>query len=151
MCRRYVFAASPQQLTERFALGAAPPDLPTRYNAAPQTYLPVIVGSSPRRLDFMRWGLVPSWAKDEGAGARTLSATADSVATRPAYRAALRYHRCLVPANGFYAWRATPHGKQPYFVHLPDDPLFAFAGLYAVCYSPDGTELRSYAIITCPP
>src|SRR5262249_53190409 len=133
----------------RFALAVVPPDLPTRYNVAPQMPMPIVVGNRPNRLDVMRWGLVPAWAKDERAGARIINARAETVAERPASRAALRYHRCLVPANAFYEWRATAHDKQPYFIHLPDEPLFAFAGLYDVWHSPDGTELHTYTIITC--
>jgi putative SOS response-associated peptidase YedK len=151
MCGRYVLTANPQQMTERFALSVGPPDLPTRYNVAPQMHMPVIVANSPNRLDIMRWGLVPSWAKDERVGYKTINARAETVAERPAYRAALRYHRCLVPASGFYEWRATPRGKQPYFIHLPDEPLFAFAGLYDIWHSPDGSELPTYTIITCAP
>ena len=123
-----MFSTGPQQRTERFVVSVVPPDLPTRYNVAPQMYMPVIVANSPNRLDFMRWGLVPSWAKDERAGYRMINARAETVAERPAYRAPLRYHRCLVPANGFYEWRTPPHGKQPYFIHLPDESLFAFRG-----------------------
>jgi putative SOS response-associated peptidase YedK len=149
MCGRYMFAATPQQVTERFALSVVPPDLPARYNVAPQMHMPVIVPTSPNRLDIMRWGLVPSWAKDERAGTKMINARAETVAERPAYRAALRYHRCLVPAGGFYEWRATAHGKQPYFIHLRDEPLFAFAGLYDVWHGPDGSELRTYTILTC--
>jgi putative SOS response-associated peptidase YedK len=146
-----MFAASPQQMTERFALAVMPPDLPARYNIAPQMHMPIIVANSPNRLDIMRWGLVPAWAKDERGGYKTINARAETVAERPAYRAALRYHRCLVPANGFYEWRTTGRGKQPYFIHLPGEPLFAFAGLYDVWHSPDGTELRTYTILTCAP
>ena len=146
-----MFVASPQQVTERFALSVAPPDLPACDNVAPQSYMPVVVGNNPSRLDFMRWGLVPSWAKDERVGYKTINAHAETVAERPAYRAALRYHRCLVPASGFYEWRPTPRGRQPYFIHLPGEPLFAFAGLYDIWYSPDGSELRTYTIITCQP
>jgi putative SOS response-associated peptidase YedK len=82
-------------------------------------------------------------------GARTINARAETVAERPTYRAALRYHRCLVPAGGFYEWRATPQGKQPYFIHLPSESLFALAGLYDVWHSTDGSELRTYTIVTC--
>jgi len=149
MCGRYMFATNPQHMTERFALSVVPPDLPTRYNVSPQMHMPVIIANSPNHLDFMRWGLVPSWAKDPSTGFKTINARAETVAERPAYRSALRYHRCLVPANGFFEWRATPQGKQPYFIHLRDELLFAFAGLYEIWHSPDGSELRTYAIITC--
>jgi putative SOS response-associated peptidase YedK len=146
-----MFSTNPQQMTERFALSVASPDLPNRYNVSPQMHMPVIVANSPNRLDIMQWGLVPSWAKDPSAGFKTINARAETVAERPAYRSAIRYHRCLVPANGFYEWCATRQGKQPYFIHLPGEPLFAFAGLYEIWHSPDGSELRSYAIITCQP
>ncbi len=151
MCGRYMLSTNPAQLAERFALSKVPPDLPTRYNVAPQMSMPVIVAKSPNRLDFMRWGLVPSWAKEPSIGFKTINARAETVAERPAYRSALRYHRCLVPAGGFYEWRSTPGGKQPYFIHLRDERLFAFAGLYEIWHSPDGSELRTYTIITCPP
>ncbi len=70
---------------------------------------------------------------------------------RPAYRAAFRYRRCLVPASGFYEWAKTPHGKQPHFIHLPDEPLFAFAGLWESWHGPDGEELRTHTILTTTP
>lgn len=151
MCGRYVFSSDPKQVTERFALSVVPPDLPGSYNVSPQMYMPVIVANNPNRLDFMSWGLVPSWAKTPSTGFKMINARAETVAERPAYRSALRYHRCLVPANGFYEWRAVSHGKQPYFIHLREKPLFAFAGLYEIWHSPDGSELRTYAILTCQP
>jgi putative SOS response-associated peptidase YedK len=78
-----------------------------------------------------------------------INARAETVAKRSAYRAALRYDRCLVPAGGFYEWRATDHGTQPNLIHLPEEPLFTFAGLYDTWHSPDGSELRTYTMITC--
>jgi putative SOS response-associated peptidase YedK len=113
--------------------------------------MPIVVGDSPNRLDIMLWGLVPFRAKQEGVGDRMINARAETLAERPTYRAALRYHRCLVPANGYYEWRTTPAGREPYVVHLPDEPLLAFAGLSDVWYSPDGGEGRTYTIITCEP
>jgi putative SOS response-associated peptidase YedK len=151
MCERYAFAATPAQMAARFGLVDVPDGLPTSYNVAPQTYLPVVVDGSPKRLDIMRWGLVPAWAKDERIARQTTTARAETAAERPAYRTALRYHRCLVPATGYYVWRATPRGKQPFFVQSAQEPLLAFAGLYAIWYSPDGTELRTYTILTCEP
>src|SRR5262245_49619889 len=151
MCGRYMFNTDPRQLAQRFDLSVVPPDLPTRYNVAPQMHMPIIVATSLNRLDIARWGLVPAWAKNPGIGARTINARAETVAERPSYRAGVRYHRCLVPANGFYEWRATRRGRQPYFVHLRDEPLFAFAGLYDIWHSPDGSELHTYTILTCEP
>lgn len=148
MCGRYTLAVDPAQIDLRFELAAAAPDLPLRFNVAPQQDLPVVVANSPNRLDIMRWGLVPAWAKSPEIGYKTINARAETVAERPAYRAALRYHRCLVPATGYYEWQRTAHGKQPWYIHLSDEPVFAFAGLYDIWHSPDGSELRSYTILT---
>jgi len=149
VCGRSIFSTNPQQVTKRLALSVVSLDLATSYNVTPQMHMPVIVANSPNCLDIIRWGLVPSWAKDERAGYRMIGAPAETVAARPAYRAAVRYHRCLVPANGFYERRATGRGKQPYFIHLLDQALFAFAGLYDVWHSPDGSELWTSTIIIC--
>ncbi len=151
MCGRYTLATTPQELNLRFALAQPPPAALRAYNAAPQLVMPIINGSVPRQIEPMQWGLIPAWAKDRSLAFKTINARAETVAERPAYRAAFRYRRCLVPASGFYEWAKAPHGKQPYFIHLPDEPLFAFAGLYDVWHSPDGSELRTYTILTCAP
>ena len=95
----------------------------------------------------MRWGLVPHWAKDPRVGYRMINARAETVATKPAYRAALRYRRCLVPADGYYEWQRTGKSKQPYFIHLDSDEPFCFAGLWASWGERD-QRLESCTIIT---
>jgi putative SOS response-associated peptidase YedK len=106
-----------------------------------------------RVLDRVRWGLVPSWAKDLSVGDRQINARADTVATKPAYRRAFERRRCLMPADGFYEWQAVPgrKQKQPYFIARADREPMAFAGLYEVWRDrsePDAPWMRSCAIVT---
>jgi putative SOS response-associated peptidase YedK len=109
--------------------------------------MPIITGQPPQ-LEPMLWGLVPGWSRDRTRRYPTINARAETVAERPDFRSALRYRRCLVPASGFYEWRKARRGKQPYYIHLPGEPLFAFAGLWDHWYDPNGDELRTYTIIT---
>ena len=95
----------------------------------------------------MRWGLVPSWAEDEKIGARLLNARSESVATKPAFRAAFRRRRCLVPADGFYEWEKIGRKKQPFFISMKDGRPFAFAGLWETWHKED-EALQSFTILT---
>lgn len=102
-------------------LGDWPAQLPSRYNVAPTTDNPVATAEG---WSVMRWGLVPHWSTQARTKYATINARADKVSTTPAYRAAWkRGRRCLVPARGYYEWRKTPDGKQPYFIHLDDGTL----------------------------
>jgi len=121
------------------------------YNAAPTRELPVcrVTEREGRELTLLRWGLVPSWAKDPTIGARMINARGDTVAQKPAFRAAFARRRCLVPMSGFYEWRAGGARKVPYFIHLLNANLFAAAGLYEYWPGRDGAApIESYAIIT---
>ena len=97
---------------------------------------------------LMRWGLIPSWAKDAAIGNRMINARAESLAEKPAFRAALRRRRCLLVADGFYEWQETGRQKQPYFIRFRDDRPFAFAGLWESWEGPDHTAIDSCTIIT---
>jgi putative SOS response-associated peptidase YedK len=130
---------------------AAEPD----YNVTPRAEVPVVAETKDHRrvLDRVRWGLVPSWAKDVSVGDRQINARADTVATKPAYRRAFERRRCLMPADGFYEWQAVPgrKQKQPFFIARADREPMAFAGLYEVWRDrsePDAPWLRSCAIVT---
>jgi putative SOS response-associated peptidase YedK len=148
MCGRYVLERV-NGLVDRFKTRDLVEQVQAGFNLAPQMTLPIIVAENgDRAIVPMRWGLVPSWAKEPASGHRTINARAETVAERPSFRGPLRYHRCLVPASGFYEWRKTHRGKQPYYIHLPAEPLFAFAGLYDTWHAPDGSELWTYTIIT---
>lgn len=149
MCGRYAFiVVGDGSLQRRFSLEELLPAVPPRYNVAPTQTLPVIVRQSPNHIAMMRWGLISSWAKDASIGARMINARAETVAEKAAFRTPLRSHRCLVPASGFYEWKREGTSKQPYFIHLKDEPLFAFAGLYDRWRDPQGQDVWSYTIIT---
>ena len=136
----------------RFAVTDQEVQLVPRFNIAPTQTVPVIVRGSPNRAIPMRWGLIPFWAKDPKIGNRLINARAETLASKPAFRASMKRKRCLVPATGFYEWRRTGDGKQPYFVRRKDQGFFAFAGLHDSWRNPvSGEELRSFTIVTTLP
>ena len=100
-----------------------------------------------RELALLRWGLIPHWAKEEKIGYRMINARAETVAEKPSFRVALRRRRCLIPATGFYEWKAVPGGKQPYNIQLVDGGLFAFAGLWERWQGDAGQVVESCTII----
>ncbi|MGB9689461.1 SOS response-associated peptidase [Thermogutta sp.] len=104
-----------------------------------------------REWAWVKWGLVPHWAEDPSGGNRLINARAETVSTRPAFRTAARHRRCLIPADGFYEWKASPSGKQAYFVRLRGDKLFALAGLWDQWHSPTGEILETCTILTVDP
>jgi putative SOS response-associated peptidase YedK len=105
------------------------------------------MGDKGRELAMLRWGLVPFWAKDLKIGYRTINARAETVASKPAFRAAFRQRRCLIPADGFYEWKTQSGGKQPYYIRLKHNHLFAFAGLWEHWKSETGEIMESCTII----
>ncbi|RWZ61237.1 SOS response-associated peptidase [Labedella populi] len=137
MCGRFVVAKESNELLTIFDVDRAADDLPEpNFNIAPTTQVPVVVetadgdGTLMKRLESARWGLVPSWAKDPSVGSRMFNARVESAAEKPAFRQAVRKRRAIVPATGYYEWRTSEAGKQPYFIHPEDDALFSFAALY---------------------
>ncbi len=151
MCGRYSLTTPIDALRDLFQIDALP-NLPPRYNIAPtQAVLAVRIGpnESERSFTAFRWGLIPSWAKDPAIGSRMINARAETVAEKPAFRAAFRRRRCLIAADGFYEWtKAGKGGKQPWRISLPDSAPFAFAGLWENWMSPDGSEVESCTIVT---
>lgn len=119
-----------------------------RYNVAPGQYAPIITRDG---IQAMRWGLVPSWAKDVNVGYRMINARGESLMERPAFRGLLKANRCLVPASGFYEWKTTANGKQPYYISVKGEPLVSLAGLYAERPDAEGVPLRTFTIITTEP
>lgn len=148
MCGRYSLSASGEKLAEQFQL-AEIPELAPRYNIAPTQEVAVVRQCAEgRQLALLRWGLIPSWAKDPRSGARMINARAETVAEKPAFRSAFVRRRCLVPADGFYEWKRTAGGKQPFFFQMRDGRPLAFAGLWEQWKSPDGGQIESYTILT---
>jgi len=100
----------------------------------------------------MKWGLVPSWATDSSIGYKTFNARAETVDTKPAFRASFAKRRCLIPVSGFYEWKREGKKKsQPFLISMKSGELFALAGLWDSWKSPDGIELKSCTIITTTP
>jgi putative SOS response-associated peptidase YedK len=154
MCGRYRLSRHKQIVEEYFAVPSGLEDWNPRYNIAPTQPVPVIRQhpKEPRRdLSLMRWGLIPSWARDSSGAARMINARAETAAALPAFRDALKQRRCLLPADGFYEWKRSPAGKQPYCFEVNDGELFAFAGLWDRWRSPDGQWIKSCSILTTAP
>lgn len=147
MCGRFYLDVQQDELKNHFNLTSAP-DLIPRYNIAPSLEIAaVLVGNHGRELKMLRWGLVPFWAKDAKIGYRTINARAETVDTKPSFRAAFKYRRCIIPASGFFEWKTQKDGKQPYCIHPANAPLFAFAGLYEHWESETGQVIDSCTII----
>ena len=115
---------------------------------APTQNVLTVVGGENRRAWFMRWGLIPHWAKSASIGSRMINARAETVAQRPAFRSAFRRRRCLVLADGFYEWQRMGSVKKPMRIVMESEEPFAFAGLWAVWKDPDGNTVPSCTIIT---
>ena len=152
MCGRYTLYADLSTLQARFQFDASEASHQPRYNIAPtQQVLTVTEDWEERRACTMRWGLVPSWAKDTSGAARMINARGENAAKRPAFRAAFKRRRCLVLADGFYEWKRVGKSREPMHFSLASGEPFAFAGLWETWDSPSGDVLRSCTIITTEP
>ncbi len=159
MCGRYTLRTSPQQMLLHFRLdapaqaGGGPSPLAAlqpRYNIAPTQQVVVVreVAGGKRELVEMRWGLVRPPDPWPPVGVPLFNARSETAAEKPAFREAIRARRCLVPADGFYEWKAAGRGRQPFYIHRPDDALLALAGLWEERLDPRGQPLASCTILT---
>ena len=169
MCGRYSLTTPVEGLRQLFEFPERP-NLKPRYNIAPTQEVAAVRAAPPagahggasdgpagagegvakRHLALLRWGLIPSWAKDPAIGARLINARAETLAEKPAFRAAFRQRRCLIPADGFYEWQKRAAGpKQPYHIARRDGAPFAFAGLWERWRDPaEGRDVESCTIVT---
>ncbi|MCB1923237.1 MAG: SOS response-associated peptidase [Gammaproteobacteria bacterium] len=148
MCGRYFLHSTADTLTQLF--GEMPmPLLAARYNIAPSQPVPVVRENAAgrREMVLLRWGLVPGWSKGPDPRYSMINARAETVANKPAYRNAFRYRRCLIPADGFYEWRALGDAKQPYVLRARDRAPMALAGLWEHWQDDQGNELESCVIL----
>lgn len=152
MCGRFALQALPAELITRFGLDECA-EFGPRYNIPPGTDIPVIrqAPNGRRVLHLLHWGLVPHWAKDASIGARLNNARGESVAEKLSFRDAFKRRRCLIPASGFYEWKAEGKSKQPYYISLTSGEPMALGGLWESWKMPDGNILRSTCIITTGP
>ena len=155
MCGRFSLSANLTIVSQRFGV-----PMPTaesaawtpHYNITPTKTVVVVGDDGARYLTQMRWGLIPSWAKDPSIGNRMINARAETVATKPAFRSALRKRRCLIAADGFYEWQKRGRTKQPFHIVLKSREPFGFAGLWDEWTDrATGQQVRSCTIITTEP
>ena len=151
MCGRFASQLPPELLRRAFAALGDIPNTPPSWNVAP-TQAALVVRRNPetgeRRLDALRWGLVPHFIKDLKACKRPINARSETIATSGMFRGALASRRCLVPADAFYEWKAMADGKQPYAIARTDGAPLAFAGLWEGWRDPAGEVLRTFTIAT---
>lgn len=165
MCGRFALITPEETLAEHFGLQPPPATTATsstsmasslipRYNIAP-TQPVVAVRRNPesgaRELAIFRWGLIPSWSKDMKIGSRLINARSETVAEKPSFRAAFKYRRCLIPADGFYEWQQINGRKQPVYIHGSDGKPLALAGLWETWHAPDSSPVESCTILTTEP
>ena len=154
MCGRYRLTAKERYLRDHFGLEEDPSWSP-RWNIAPTQFVPIIRRkgqTSGRSFDLVRWGLIPSWAKDRTIATKTINAMSETAAEKPAFRDALRFRRCLIPTDSFYEWKSSGgKQKQPFSIGMADDSLFAFAGLWERWRDPSGEFLETCTILTTSP
>jgi putative SOS response-associated peptidase YedK len=152
MCGRFTLTIDPDELQAAFDLSAPPPaDLAPRYNIAPSQAVAVIANGPSRKLEFFKWGLIPSWAKDPKIGNRLINARAETLNEKPSFRVALKKRRCLILADGFYEWKKDGKTKTPMYLQLKGGEPFAFAGLWETWKSPEEELIKSCTIITTGP
>jgi putative SOS response-associated peptidase YedK len=148
MCGRFNSYHSSSEIAKTFDL-ADVPELKPRYNIAPTTEVAAIINSESgdRKFQWLRWGLIPHWAKDKNIGNKLINARAETVAEKPSFRSAFKHSRCLIIASGFYEWQQQEGGKQPFLIQQTDNLPFAFAGLWSSWHR-DGETINSCTIIT---
>ena len=149
MCSRYFLDADGNIIAYTFRVPVHD-RIRKRFNIAPTQEAPVIRAGpgGAREVAMLRWGLVPSWAKDLKVGAKMINARSEGVEAKPSFRDAVRERRCVVPATGFFEWQGEPGRKQPFAITLPGQALFAFAGLWERWKPGEGEPVETFTIMT---
>jgi putative SOS response-associated peptidase YedK len=156
MCGRYTFYDTAEILT-KYDLNSKEKQqialqIPDNYNVSPGAHMPVIIrGLQQNSLEFMVWGLVPSWSKTLGNNMKLINARAENLTEKPIWKALVKSKRCLVPARGFYEWKTVNGQKIPYYITPKKGSVFSFAGLWDMWHDSEGVEIMSYTIITTKP
>lgn len=153
MCGRVTVRASGEAFARELGFSleadAGPPG--PRFNLAPTQVIPVVLNVAPTRLQWVRWGLVPSWSKGLGSKRALVNARAESLSDKPSFREALKARRCLVLVDGFYEWRREGSARVPFHVQRRGGRPMALAGLWDTWRAPSGAVVKSCAVITTPP
>lgn len=153
MCGRFTLFTDIEEIKERFDIqGSFDEEYQFSYNIAPsQSVLSVINDGVRNRLGYLRWGLIPFWAKDEKAGYKMINARAETIAEKASFRNAYKKKRCLIVADSFYEWKKTPERKIPMRIKLKNNAPFGMAGLWESWKSPEGISIYSCSVITTVP
>ncbi len=155
MCGRYTLHKTAEELSRRFDVSLTDDIFPENYNVAPGQVMPVITqDESGRKLEFMKWGFVPHWAKNPNVGYRLINARDDTIFEKPTWKSAVLRRRALIPADGFYEWKqlsTSSSQKQPFYIYPKQHKLFAFAGVWSVWRDAADRELKTFSIITTKP
>lgn len=153
MCGRFTLIADPNQLREIFPWVNIPFQLKPRYNIAPSQPAAVIPNDGTNNLDFFIFGLIPSWTKDTNKIYKMINARAETIDQKPSFRNAFKRRRCLIPVSGFFEWQKQEKAsrKQPYYIRMKNNKPFAIAGIWEEWNAPDGSIVKSFAIITTQP
>jgi putative SOS response-associated peptidase YedK len=149
MCSRYTLIWQSQQVADHFGLTKID-DFPPRYNIAPGQPVGIVRQGLDHNREFalVRWGLLPGWVKDIDEFSVLVNARTETIEEKPSFRNAIKYRRCLFPANGFYEWKMVEGERQPFYVAAANDELFAMAGIWEHWMGADGSEIETAAILT---
>jgi putative SOS response-associated peptidase YedK len=154
MCGRFLASKSPDEVRRWFKTANAVSNFAPSYNVAPTNSIPVVrfnPKTRERSLDLLHWGLIPHRSKDKSVSHKLINARAEGIESKPSFRDAFASRRCIIPADGFYEWKRTGSGKQPYLIRMQGGGLFGFAGLWENWKDERGEWLRSATIITTEP
>ena len=151
MCGRYTLITDMDMLQARFSFERVDLGLAPSFNVAPTQQVLTVVNDGENHARYMRWGLIPSWAKDASIGSRMINARAETLAEKPSFRSAFKRRRCLVLADSFYEWKKTGSGKTPMRIMLRSGEPFAFAGIWESWTNPDDERVLSCTIVTAEP
>ena len=152
MCGRFTITLEAADLQLDLGIANMPADWQPRFNVAPTQLVATLVDASSRQAEWLRWGLIPSWAKDPTIASSLINARSETVAEKPSFRQAFNRRRCLILADGFFEWKRSASQKgpaQPYYFQRIDKKPFAFAGLWETWKPPEGELVRSCTLITC--
>jgi putative SOS response-associated peptidase YedK len=153
MCGRFTLIDDPAGESDEFGGAQFPAEFAARFNIAPTQPVLAIPNDGSNAARFFLWGLIPGWAKDPSIGSRLINARGETLAEKPSFRGPYKYKRCLIPATGFFEWKAAAgsRSKVPYYIRLKERPVFAFAGLWDEWHAADGSTVASCVIVTTGP
>ncbi len=150
MCGRFSFVASREKIEKQLGDIEVENNLRTSFNIAPTQHAYVITNDSPKRLQYLTWGLIPHWSRDGSNTGKLINARKEGIQTKPSFRLPVRTRRCLVLADSFYEWRRVGSQKIPYRISLLSEEIMLMAGVWDIWYKGD-YAIKSFSIVTTPP